>query len=82
MKTVSRKILRHAVLLLTVLTLTAFGIRTAVRRSAEHEADALPASAAADTVPVIVLDAGHGESTETKFGRIGERLLNRIPINE
>ena len=63
MKPFSRSVLRHGALLLTVITLTAFGIRTAVQRSAEHEANALPASAAAGTVPVIVLDAGHGEST-------------------
>lgn len=57
------KNLRRGTLLAVLLTLTGAGIRLAVRRSAEMMPDAVPVSAQHSEAPVIVLDAGHGEST-------------------
>ena len=63
MKLFLRKHLMRGVLLAALLTLTGAGIRLAVKRSAAGMPDAVPASARHTETPVIVLDAGHGEST-------------------
>lgn len=63
MKLFLRKHLMRGVLLAALLTLTGAGIRLAVKRSAAGMPDAVPASAQHTDTPVIVLDAGHGEST-------------------
>lgn len=60
MKQIKKEILRRGGLLLAVLVLTGFGIRTAIRRNQVNAPDAIPASAAVHARPVIVLDAGHG----------------------
>ena len=48
--------------MLAAASVCAFGIHTAVTRSQENAPDVITASAGASP-PVIVLDAGHGEST-------------------
>lgn len=62
MKAIFKKLLRRGITVCAALTVCALGIRTAVRRSAANAPDAVTASAKAEP-PVIVLDAGHGEST-------------------
>ncbi len=59
-----RKIARSGLCLLGAAAVCALGVRTALMRSQEHSPDAVAASAGS-AAPVIVLDAGHGESTKT-----------------
>ena len=54
---------RNGVLLSAAIVITAAGIRTALRRSADQMPEVLSVAASAAELPVIVLDAGHGEST-------------------
>lgn len=61
MKSIYQKILRRGVFVAVMLALCGIGIRVAVARSDANAPDALPAAAQSDLV--IVLDAGHGEST-------------------
>ena len=61
MKQKIRKIAARSALFFGVLAVSIAGMRLAVRRNAENAPDTY--QAAASQTPVIVLDAGHGEST-------------------
>ena len=61
MKSIYQKILRRGIFAAAMLTVCAVGIKTALTRSEENAPVSM--TAANQTAPVIVLDAGHGEST-------------------
>ena len=61
MKRESKKILTRSALFFGILAVSIAGMRLAALRSEQNAPDILPAAAAQNTV--IVLDAGHGEST-------------------
>jgi len=62
MNAIKRKIVRSGLCLLGAAAVCALGIRTALTRSEANSPDAVAVSAGTSP-PVIVLDAGHGEST-------------------
>ncbi len=64
MKPELRKIVTRSALFFGILAVSAAGMQLAAWRNAQNAPDAVTASAAQS--PVIVLDAGHGESTKTK----------------
>ena len=61
MKVAYKKLIRRSAFLIAMLTVCAAGIRTALARSKENAPVSM--TAANQTAPVVVLDAGHGEST-------------------
>lgn len=61
MKQEIRKMIRSGICSLAIAAVCAGGIRLAGVRNAANAPDVQPAAAA--QMPVIVLDAGHGEST-------------------
>ena len=61
MKPEIRKIITRSALFFGILTVSVAGMQLAVLRNEENAPDAV--SVSADQSPVIVLDAGHGEST-------------------
>ena len=61
MKPEIRKIVTRSALFFGILAVSAAGMQLAAWRNAQNAPDAVTASA--DQSPVIVLDAGHGEST-------------------
>ena len=61
MKPEIRKIATRSVLFFGILAVSAAGMKLTACRNAQNAPDAMTASA--DQSPVIVLDAGHGEST-------------------
>ena len=61
MKPEIRKIVTRSALFFGILTVSAAGMQLAAWRNEQNAPDAVTASA--DQSPVIVLDAGHGEST-------------------
>ena len=61
MKPEIRKIVTRSALFFGILAVSTAGIQLAAWRNAPNVPDAVTASAAQS--PVIVLDAGHGEST-------------------
>ena len=61
MKPEIRKIVTRSALFFGILTVSAAGMQLANLRNQQNAPDAVIASA--DQAPVIVLDAGHGEST-------------------
>ena len=61
MKPEIRKIVTRSALFFGILAVSAAGMQLAAWRNAQNAPDAVTASAAQS--PVIVLDAGHGEST-------------------
>ena len=61
MKPAIKKIITHSALFFGILAVSAAGMRLAVLRNQHKAPDAVTASVAQS--PVIVLDAGHGEST-------------------
>ena len=61
MKPEIRKIVTRSALFFGILAISAAGMKLAAWRNEQNAPDAVTASA--DQSPVIVLDAGHGEST-------------------
>ena len=61
MKPEIRKIVKKSVVGFGILALSISGMQLVLVRNQQHAPDAVTASAAQS--PVIVLDAGHGEST-------------------
>ena len=61
MKPEIRKIVTRSALFFGILAVSVAGMQLAVLRNEQNAPDAVTASAA--QAPVIVLDAGHGEST-------------------
>ena len=61
MKTEIRKIVTRSALFFGILAVSVAGMQLAVLRNEQNAPDAVTTSAAQS--PVIVLDAGHGEST-------------------
>ena len=61
MKPEIRKIVKGSTLFFGIRTVSAAGMQLTALRNAQNAPDAVTASAAQS--PVIVLDAGHGEST-------------------
>ena len=61
MKPEIRKIVTGSALFFGILAVSAAGMKLASWRNAQNAPDAVTASA--DHSPIIVLDAGHGEST-------------------
>ena len=61
MKPEIRKIVTRSALFFGILTVSAAGMQLTVLRNEQNAPDAVTTSAAQS--PVIVLDAGHGEST-------------------
>ncbi len=61
MKPEIRKIITRSTLFFGILAVSAAGMQLAAWRNAQNAPDAVTASA--EQSPVIVLDAGHGEST-------------------
>ena len=61
MKPEIKKIVTRSALFFGILAVSAMGMQLASWRNAQNAPDAMTASAAQS--PVIVLDAGHGEST-------------------
>ncbi|MCQ2407251.1 MAG: hypothetical protein MJ065_01830 [Oscillospiraceae bacterium] len=60
MKPELKKIITHCALFFGILAVSAAGMRLAMLRNEQNAPDAVTASAS--PIPVIVLDAGHGES--------------------
>ena len=65
MKPEIRKIVTRSALFFGILAVSAAGMQLAAWHNAQNASDAVTASAAQS--PVIVLDAGHEESTEPKL---------------
>ena len=61
MKPEIKRIVKRSALLFCVLAVSVAGMQLAVKRNQQYAPDAVSASSAQP--PVIVLDAGHGEST-------------------
>ena len=61
MKPEIRKIVTRSALFFGILAVSVAGMQLATWRNQQNAPDTIPASAAQS--PVIVLDAGHGEST-------------------
>lgn len=64
MKPEIKKIVTRSALFFAILAVSVCGMQLAVYRNNRNAPDTVPASAAQSTV--IVLDAGHGESTEAE----------------
>ena len=61
MKSEIRKIVTRSTLFFGILAVSVAGMQLTVLRNEQNAPDAVPVSA--EQTPVIVLDAGHGEST-------------------
>ena len=64
MKQLIRKYARKAALVAGLLTLSAGGMMLSANLTKVHDPDAVQTVGTA-SAPVVVIDAGHGESTET-----------------